>query len=126
MNDYWAKSMFAARTARAALALGDSDGAISRAYYAMFDAARAALDVVDPELAAAKSHTGIIGRFGEHVLIGRGLDRELGRILNTAEDLRLAADYDRKPVAIEEARVTIERMERFLVSIAAFVGEQAP
>ncbi len=124
MNDYWAKAIAAAGTARVALQLGDGDGAISRAYYAMFDAARAALEAIDPELAEAKSHTGIIGRFGQHVLIGRGLDRELGRMLNTAEDLRIAADYDRKPVAMEEARITIERMERFLVAVEAFLGEQ--
>lgn len=86
MNDYWAKATVAARTPRAILAMDDADGAISRAYYAMLDASRAALESIDPELADAKPHAGLIGRFGQHVVIGCNLDRELGRILNTGED----------------------------------------
>ena len=126
MNDYWLKSLAAARSARALLAMGDTDGAVGRAYYAMFDAARAALEFIDVKLAAAKSHATIISRFGQHVVLARGLDRQLGKTLNTAEDLRNAADYDRKPVAIEEARETIERMEKFVLAMADLLGEEPP
>ena len=126
MNDFWAKAVKAAGTARAALAMGDTDGAVSRGYYAMFDAAKAALESIDASLAQAKSHDTIIARFGEHVVLRRGLDRDLGRALNSGQDLRQAADYDRMPVSIEEATQTIERMERLLSAVAGLLGEAPP
>lgn len=126
MNDFWFKAIRAARTARAALAMGDTDGAVSRAYYAMFDAAKAALESIDPTLAEAKSQDAIIARFGEYVVLGRGLDRDLGRALNSGQDLRHVADYDRTPVSLEEATQTIDRMERLLSAVAELMGETAP
>ena len=57
-----AKAMQAAASAKVLLDTGDSDGACNRAYYAMFDAARAALLAsgapVEPEI--AKTHNGLI------------------------------------------------------------------
>ena len=92
MNDYWAKAMVFARSARLLQASGDPDSAISRAYYAMYDAARAALELVDPKLSISKRHDTIIKRFGEHIVVGRQLDKRLSRILNSGEDSRLFAD----------------------------------
>lgn len=45
---------------------GDYEGACNRAYYAMFDAAKAALLYVQPEsdLSIAKTHNGLIAAFG--------------------------------------------------------------
>lgn len=41
--EFWAKANQAAASARLLLTAGDTSGACNRAYYAMFDAARAAL-----------------------------------------------------------------------------------
>jgi uncharacterized protein (UPF0332 family) len=124
MNDFWAKAVVAAKSARILLAAGDGDGAVSRAYYAMFDAARAALESIDPDLAAARTHATIIRRFGKHVVLNRGLDPSLGRHLNTAEVVRLAADYERIPIDLDEAREIIEGMERLLSAVAGLLGTE--
>ena len=53
-QDLMAKAIQAAASAKVLLDTGDSDGACNRAYYAMFDAARAALLAsgapVEPEI----------------------------------------------------------------------------
>lgn len=126
MNDYWTMALDAADDARMLLAASKSRGATSRAYYAMFDAARAALAAVDGELAKAKSHQTIISRFGLNIVVGNGLDPELGRYLNTSEDLRIAADYDQAAFALDQARATISRMEHLLSVIAGLLGKAPP
>ncbi len=49
---------------------GDVDGACNRAYYAMFDAAKAALiatvPTIDPTI--GKTHSGLISAFGLHMV----------------------------------------------------------
>ena len=63
---YMAKAARALISARILLDSGDTEGACNRAYYAMFDAAHAALSwsgqVVNP--AATKTHSGLIAAFG--------------------------------------------------------------
>ncbi len=61
---YMGKARRAAKSARALAASGDAEGAINRAYYAMFDAARAVLHHIDPASAAAKTHSTVLRRFG--------------------------------------------------------------
>lgn len=126
MNDYWRKACEAASEARILLAAEKCDGVASRADYAMYDAARAALETVDSELAKAKTHATIISRFGSHVVVPHQLDPAIGRILNGAEDLRIAADYDRHSIAPEDAAEIIDRMEQFLTAVASFLGEAPP
>ena len=55
----------AAVSAKLLLEAGDLDGACNRAYYAMFDAARAALLVSDApiESEVARTHSGLIAAF---------------------------------------------------------------
>ena len=64
-EDLMVKAHQAATAARLLLDTGDADGACNRAYYAMFDAARAALLIskapAQPE--AIKSHSGLISAF---------------------------------------------------------------
>lgn len=60
------KAMRACASARVLLDLGDVDGACNRAYYAMFDAARAALLATEApvETHLGKTHSGLIAAFG--------------------------------------------------------------
>src|SRR6218665_1354066 len=64
-----AKADTACSSARVLLNLGDVDGASNRAYYAMFDAARAALLAsgasVEPDV--GRTHSGLIGAFGNYL-----------------------------------------------------------
>ena len=89
------KAVRASASARALLDLGDVDGACNRAYYAMFDAARAALPAagapVQPDL--GKTHAGLIAAFGLQLVKNGPITKELGRLLKRAEEIRLVADY---------------------------------
>ncbi|MCP4695700.1 MAG: HEPN domain-containing protein, partial [Gammaproteobacteria bacterium] len=64
-----AKAVRAAASAKLLFADGDADGACNRAYYAMFDAARAALTAssapFDPE--TSRTHGGLITAFSLHL-----------------------------------------------------------
>ena len=119
MTLLWEKARRAARTARANLEMRDVDAAANRAYYAMFDVARAVLMEIDPQLARAKRHATILNRFSQHMVRDRGLDPELGTAIYEAFEARLLADYDvEASVAPEDARALLELMERFLTAVA--------
>ena len=74
-----AKAERACKSARTLLADGDMDGAANRAYYAMFDAARAALMASDApvDLDKIKSHSGLIGAFSKYLVKDGPLSKEL-------------------------------------------------
>jgi len=95
---------------------GDLDGACNRAYYAMFDAARAALIAsgapILPE--AIRTHGGLISAFSLHLVkIGR-VAVDLGRTINKAEDLRHLADYTGKSVDHEQAAWVVRQARVFV------------
>lgn len=73
----------------------DVDGACNRAYYAMFDAAKAALLATVPslDLATTKTHSGLISAFGQHIVKTKLVPIEYGRAFNRAHDIRQIADY---------------------------------
>ncbi|KQT50627.1 hypothetical protein ASG52_06805 [Methylobacterium sp. Leaf456] len=103
--------MFKGRAERALVGVGlllesgDLAGASSRAYYAMFDAARAALGSVRPDLGGAiETHRALIGAFGENVVLSGHVDAALGRSLDQAEKLRLMADHLSDPLTLDDAR----------------------
>ena len=58
------------KSARLLLDAGDTDGACNRAYYAMYDTARACLTWagIAPERGAFKTHHGLIAAFGSHLV----------------------------------------------------------
>ena len=89
------KATKALASAQLLLAADDSDGATNRAYYAMFDAALAALSWVqgDTALRLAKTHSGLIASFGRYLVQAGHVPAELGRSLNRLHELRLTADY---------------------------------
>lgn len=76
---------------------GDADGACNRAYYAMFDAARAAL-LISGVMESTRTHSGLISVFSLHLVKTGRVPVELGKSLNKAEELRLMADYKGDPI----------------------------
>ena len=78
--DLLAKAAQAARSARLLLSAGDPDGACNRAYYAMFDAARAALIATGQDV--GKTHRGVLNAFSERLVKAGAIPRETGRLLN--------------------------------------------
>ena len=94
---------------------GDADGACNRAYYAMFDAARAAL------LASAtdgtdipRTHSGVITAFSLKLVKTGRVPVELGKTLNRAAEIRLIADYKDEPIAPEQVAWVVEQALLFV------------
>ena len=89
------------------------------AYYAMFDAARAALlaagDAV--EGAASKTHNGLIAAFGRELVLTGAFDAALGRAFNRAHEIRLLADYTAEPPPLEDATWAVTQAERFVAAV---------
>lgn len=117
----------AAASADVLLKAGDTTGACNRAYYAMFDAARAAL-VASGSIANidnVNTHQGVIGMFGKHLVATGRVDRQWGRALNNAEAIRIAADYTFKDVDADEAQFAVGRANEFVCMVRDFcVGAQ--
>lgn len=119
-QDLLAKAIQAASSAKLLLDTGDADGACNRAYYAMFDAARAALlaSGAPVEQEVARTHSGLISAFSLHLVKTGRVPIELGKAINKAEELRLIADYKGDPLekdvaawAVSQAQTFVEAMQ---------------
>lgn len=116
-----AKADTACASAQMLLDAGDVDGATNRAYYAMFDAARAALMAsgapLEPE--SGRTHSGLIGAFGLHLVKNGPVARELGRQLNRAHEIRLVADYRGESVSLADAAEIVAQAAAFVAALRA-------
>lgn len=116
-----AKADTACSSARALLDLGDVDGAANRAYYAMFDAACAALPAsgapVVPDI--GRTHSGLIGAFSNFLVKNGPVSKEVGRLLNRAHEIRLVADYKGDSVEPADAQEIVEQAETFVATMRA-------
>ncbi len=119
------KASRALASAKLLLDSGDVDGACNRAYYAMFDAARAALLSINAPVPAeiARTHSGLITAFSLHLVKTGLVAVEHGRSLNKVEDLRLIADYKGDPVTLENAAWALEQSEKFLTAVQALIQQ---
>ena len=110
------KAQIAASSARILLNNGDVDGACNRAYYAMFDAARAALlaSGADESVINTKTHSGLITKFSLELVKSGQVSVELGKSLNKVEDLRLTADYKGNAVLQEDATWAVNQADIFV------------
>lgn len=120
-QELMAKAERALASAQLLLNSGDVDGACNRAYYAMFDAARAALLAVQAPVQSevARTHSGLISAFSLHLVKPGLVAVEHGRSLNKVEDLRLIADYRGDPVSLDNAAWALEQARNFLQAVQA-------
>lgn len=113
---YFAKAERALASARLLLQDCDIEGACNRAYYAMFNAAHAALlehrAGVNP--AATRTHSGLIAAFGKHLVKTGIMGAELGKVLNQVERIRLVADYTGEAIDAGKAAWVVDRAAAFL------------
>ena len=118
-EDLLHKANTAISSAKLLLASGDADGACNRAYYAMFDAARAALMAFQKsdEVLTIKTHSGLIASFSLQLVKPGLIDIELGKALNKVEDLRLIADYKGDAITLNDAGWAVEQAQIFLMTI---------
>jgi len=116
------KASRAAMSAKVLLNDGDIDGACSRAYYAMFDAAKSALIASKSPVSVddVKSHGGIIAMFGLHLVKTGDISKHLGHLLNRAQELRTISDYKTKEsVNVAQALEMANGAETFVAEIRA-------
>ena len=115
------KANQAAASAKVLIEIGDADGACNRAYYAMFDAARAALlaSGAPVESGIARTHNGLISAFSLHLVKTGRVPVELGKMLNRAEELRLVADYKGDAVEMEDAARVVGQALTFVEAMQA-------
>lgn len=126
-DDYMAKAQRAIASARLLLADGDTDGACNRAYYAMFDAAHAALmaTTADFNPATVRTHRGLIAAFGQHLIKPGRLSVEIGRSLNQVERVRLLADYTGEPVDAVKTQWAIDQAELFTETVQQLLARSS-
>jgi len=106
-------------TAKKLSELGEYEDTVSRAYYCIFHAAKAALAL---EASFPKTHEGTLKEFGLKLIKERKLPKELGTIFSDARSLRETADYAITPViGLEDAKWSIEAAERFLKQVAEYL-----
>lgn len=95
--------------------------AVSRAYYAAFYAAEAAL----LSLGETRSkHSGVVSAFGRHLVRERGVDEEAGRLLRSLFERRSQADYDVVSVPIEEAQRAVNDATAVVETIDRWIARQ--
>lgn len=116
---YMRKAETALSSARRNLEARDGDGACDRAYYAMFNAAHAALFALGVEglTKPIKTHNGLVAKFGQEVVVAGHLRADHGRDLNNVQKFRLVADYSADSVDLADAAWSIERAEAFVAAV---------
>jgi uncharacterized protein (UPF0332 family) len=126
-QELMAKAQRALTSAQTLLDDQDTDGACNRAYYAMFDAARAALLAiaapVPPEI--AKTHSGLISAFSLHLIKTSKLPAELGKALNKVEGLRLVSDYKGDSISLEDSQWAVAQANAFVHAIVELIDPHA-
>ncbi|MDR4306158.1 HEPN domain-containing protein [Chelatococcus sambhunathii] len=125
-DELMAKAERALTTASVVLDDGDSDAAAGRAYYAAFNAARAALASVaevDPE--AIKTHSGLIARFSEALIRTGVVGADLGRTLAVLAKDRAVADYDGRVIEAGKAAQDVALAKAFVAEIRRLLSPES-
>jgi uncharacterized protein (UPF0332 family) len=96
----------------------DPDGSVNRAYYAMFNIARAALLAAGvPAQDLPRTHNGLIAKFSERGVHSGRMDPELSSALSRLESLRLRADYVETSIDAKTATEAYAQAEAFVNSV---------
>ncbi len=122
-DDLMQKANRALTSAQLLYANGDYEGSCNRSYYAMYDAARAAILHLMPEqdLTASRTHNGLIAAFGLHLVKTGLVDVSLGRNLNRAQTLRQLADYTGEAVSSDDVQQLIVNADQFVQTISTLI-----
>jgi len=94
---------------------GDYEDAVSRAYYAMYHAAKAALSTVN---VFPKTHEGVVSEFGRRFVLTGVFQRELGKDLADAKAARETYEYSvTATVGKSEAEAILSNAQRFVDTV---------
>ena len=125
-------SMAAGYLRRAGRALGEAqlllsqqatEGACSRAYFAMHAAAHAALLATGFETpdGIIKTHHNLMAEFGRKLVLGGQIDAGFGRAFNKVQDMRRLADYSAEPPPLDATQDAVEQAEAFVAAIRSLI-----
>lgn len=98
--------------------------AISRAYYAAFYAARAALETAGAR--APKTYSGMRSRFSDLARSTPSIGAAAGRALSQLGTDRTEADYDEPTVTAEEANEAITKAEQVVQVVERAIASGLP
>jgi len=123
-----ARARRSAASAKLLFDAGDLNGACNRAYYAMFDAARAALLAGDEPIKSEtiKTHSGLIAAFGLHLVKPGRIPAQFGKSLRQVDQIRLIADCSDAEVDREAGVLAIEHSNRFVEAVGTYLGSLHP
>ena len=111
--------------ARLNLVSGYPDDSCNRSYYAMFEAASAALAVLG--ISPPKTHKGVAKLFQQHAVKPGRIGTNTGAVIGRIERLRLIADYEGVSTEMEQAQDALQQAGRFVeVARAEFLPEFSP
>lgn len=105
----------ALKSAKLLMEHGQLEDTASRAYYAMFHAAKA---ILFTKAVKAKTHRGTISQFGKHLVKKGSLSEEYADMLRKAFDLRQKSDYELyAELDKETVEETLNNAEKFVEKI---------
>ena len=111
------------RSADILLNEGDYESCVSRAYYAMFYTAEAALLTKGLTFS---SHKGVISAFGKHLIQTGEMPKEMSRELHRAFEKRQLSDYEFTfVIAREEAEEILVAAGDFVRAVRDYLGNMA-
>ena len=97
------------------------NGAVSRAYYAMFNAAQAAL--LSRGITRSR-HRGVVSTFGFHFVRTGLVPSQLHQAFEAAYEKRLAADYSPEPVSHQEAEDVLKDAQDLVRTVEQILVNQ--
>ena len=102
-------------------------GACNRAYYAMFDAARAALLTAEEPIKSEiiKTHSGLITAFSLRLIKTGLIPEQFGKSFRQVDQMRLIADYFDSDTESDDAATAIRQASDFVAAIGVFMTENS-
>lgn len=124
MQAFLSKAETSVKSARMLLDAGDADGASSRAYYAIYDAARACLAWagIEPVRGVFKTHHGLTSAFSMHLVKLGHFPADIGKALQNVQSVRHVADYETDPVPHDKAERAVIAAEVFVATAARLIA----
>jgi uncharacterized protein (UPF0332 family) len=101
---------------------GFREQAVSRAYFAAFFAAEAALLVLGE---TRSKHSGVISAFGRRVVREGGFEESVGRLLRSLFERRNQADYGSAMLTSDDAEVALRDAEHFVNAVAGWIASES-
>jgi len=113
------KSVERLRVAEKLFRDGEYEDAVSRAYYAMYHGARAALSTVN---VFPRTHEGVVSEFGRKFVLAGIFQKELGKNLADAKAARETYEYSvASTVGKSEAEAILLNAQKFVNTIKKYL-----